>query len=176
LGRHSMDYPFPDIKQCCPICTAVGCAEWKGYFQRRVICIELGINENLALHVGRCRSRKKDFSFLIDILIPYQRITRISLKKLFTLWLDRRNLEKATEEFTRGLLDDQWDIPLSTAWGWLHLILRFCRLNMEKLSIPESHSFGSHCDLLIFNSSNDVPFQDLNTHWPRYISPLSQPP
>ena len=171
-----MDFAFPDIKASCPICGEKGCAIWKGYYPRRVLCVKYKINEKVAIHVGRCQNKKKDFSFFPKILIPYVRVTRPTLGRLFKAWLKLTNVAEASESVTQEFSDDEWILPFSTAWSWLYLVLVFCRLNFAKLSTPSSHRFGNVNDLLIFRNHRHPDFMDSMTNWPGYTCPKAQPP
>jgi len=171
-----MDFPFPDIKKKCPVCKGPGCAIWKGYYKRNFFCMSLDISEKLAIHVGRCPTKKKDFSYLPDFLIPYQILSRSTLILFIGFWLKFTHLSKATEALTQDSLEPSYFPSLSTTWGWLKLALTFCRMNTHILKVADSHVFSSHSDLSVFKTSDEIPFLNIYTHWPRYICPNSQPP
>jgi hypothetical protein len=63
-----MSYPFPNVRQRCLVCSRSGCARWKGYYVRSVICGELEFAGPIAIHVGHCKEEKRDFSYFPDFL------------------------------------------------------------------------------------------------------------
>lgn len=171
-----MNFPFPDIKSSCPICSSPGCAIAKGYYQRRVFCPDTELNEMIAIHVGRCSTRGKDFSFLPEFLVPYRWISRRSLSSFFSIWLDLGGVEASAKKLTERLTSDEWYVTTATAWSWLKLILVFCRLNWENLCVPDGVSFEKVSSLRIFSSASDVPLLHREALWPRAFIIVKKPP
>jgi hypothetical protein len=169
-----MDFPFPDIKASCPICQKPGCGDWKGYYSRRVFCFVEDLNENVAIHVGRCKTKRKDFSFLPESFIPYRQITKPSLSRFFGSWLKVGGLQKSLDIFPQ--IDDSWLVSVSTAWEWIRLTLGFCRINLDLLKVPDSQSFILISDLRVFKTADEVSFSNPRASWPGAINQILHPP
>jgi hypothetical protein len=169
-----MAFPLPDIKTRCPICTKMGCARWKGYYSRGAFCPVQGLFERVAIHVGRCPAHRKDFSFLPELFIPYRQITKPSLSKFFEYWRRTQVLQKALDRLPQA--DDRWIVSVSTAWEWTQLILKFCRLNLEMLPVPNSIDFRLVSDLLFFNSPDEICISNPKAQWPGAINQILHPP
>jgi len=58
----SMEYTFPAISGCCPVCEGSECAIWKGYYTRYLFCSEIEYVGPVAIHWGRCKKTGLCFS------------------------------------------------------------------------------------------------------------------
>lgn len=63
-----MSFPFPNVRIKCLLCGKSQCARWKGYRVRAMICSDLGYAGAIAIHVGHCRTERRDFSYVPDFL------------------------------------------------------------------------------------------------------------
>ncbi len=63
-----MAFSWPNVGARCLLCGRARCARWKGYFVRWLICGDFARDGPVAIHVGHCRSRKEDFSYMPDFL------------------------------------------------------------------------------------------------------------
>ena len=115
---------WPDIRRECPICGEAGCATFRGYYLRFMMCPELEIPPGLiAIRTGLCRSTGSRFSLLPDFLIRYRRLSRFGLATLREQRARPRvSLLQAIDALTADL-GDEFYLPLSTAYAYLHVDL-----------------------------------------------------
>lgn len=136
--RNSMPYPFPNVGERCLLCEASRCARWKGYAVRRLICAENGHAGPVAIHVGHCRTHKKDFLYLPDFLIAGRRLSRPTFR-IFTETFNTTGDIKASIDALIERLDvDDFAIALSSAYEWIYASIRALRLNAGALAITIS--------------------------------------
>jgi hypothetical protein len=123
--RRSMPFEgWPDIHDRCPVCAATGCATYRGYYRRLMVCHELEVAPGpVAIRTGYCRSTRRRFSLLPDFLVPYRRLSRFSFAALFEARTrpGARMLD-AIDAVTEGL-GEEFYLPLSTAYSCLKLHL-----------------------------------------------------
>jgi hypothetical protein len=116
-----MQYPFPDLRACCLVCGASGCAVYRGYYTRLLFCPEMEFIGRIAIRTGYCKRTDSRFALLPDFLIYRRRISRISYLRL---WEDSRSvsarLRDVIDELITGLPDEYW-LPISTAYSYLKL-------------------------------------------------------
>lgn len=134
-----MKYPFPAVGARCLLCGAKGCSRWKGYYVRQVVCTLMQYTGPMTIHLAQCRSRGVDYTYWPDILVPYLRPTIPTLKTLYSTWSKERSIHAAVDEVV-GCIDQEFILPLSTAYLWLVHVIRALILNHTKLGIraPES--------------------------------------
>lgn len=73
--RRKMEYVFPNIHEQCPLCSASGCARWKGYYTRCMQDSTLSLLQKIVIRYGRCQRYRIEFSFLPDFLMPRRRLS-----------------------------------------------------------------------------------------------------
>jgi hypothetical protein len=64
--------------------------------------------------------------------IPGRRVTTSTLREFVLAWLKGHNVKGAIDNLCTGLHEELY-LPLSTAYEWLALIQRWCRLEFERL-------------------------------------------
>jgi hypothetical protein len=142
-----MLYPFPNVKKSCLLCGKKGCARWKGYFIRTLQCSDIEFKGEVAIHVGHCRIKKRDFSYFPSFLIPYRRTSRASLEEFTFKWYQSGSLSEGIEWILEGLDSGsekndlgEYKVPMSTAYGWLYALIIPLRLHSEELRIRPPYS------------------------------------
>lgn len=148
----SLEYPFPVIGKCCPLCEQAGCARWKGYYLRRMICSEMEFEGRLAIHVGHCKHQGHDFSMLPSFLLPRQQISRLGFEHFLEAWKKAHQMPYAREQFADGIAasdedvgalrekEARYEVPRSTAYQWLYALIVRLRLHAGSLQIdPPAH-------------------------------------
>ena len=149
-----MDYPFPKVRECCPLCKQVGCARWKGYYLRRMICSEMEFEGSLAIHVGHCKTEGRDFSMIPSFLLPRQQISRLGLVHFLEAWTTAYSMQYAREQFADGIAaadedggalrdkEVRYEAPRSTAYQWLYALIVRLRLHAGDLQIDPPQHFS----------------------------------
>lgn len=142
-----MIYPFPDVKKQCPICGKRQCARWKGYFVRTLQCSDIEFNGKIAIHVGQCRTKKRDFSYFPSFMIPYRRMSRASLEEFTLRWRRSGKISPSIEWIIEGLDSGpetseavESRVARSTAYNWLYALIVPLRLHSEELKIRPPYS------------------------------------
>jgi hypothetical protein len=143
-----MYYPFPDISERCLMCGMAGCARWKGYYLRRLRCAVVEFDGKVAIHVGRCRTQKRDFSYSPSFVIPYRQISRMSLLEFIFQWHPLGKVQEGIDWFLEGIesgserVSEAFKLATSTAYGWIYGLATLLRLHSDTLQIlpPESIS------------------------------------
>lgn len=101
----------------CPKCNAKGSLIKFQPYQRQMISVENGSRKEVTLTVPRflCDSCGHTHALLPDILIPYGSYSIRFVLTLLQAYLSR----------TCSVADlcDQWQISVSTLYGWIHLFL-----------------------------------------------------
>jgi hypothetical protein len=75
-----------------------------------------------------------EFSSGALFFIPSRRVTRLTLREFVSAWCDRHNVKGAIDSLCVEL-DEKFYLPLSTAYEWLSLIRKWCRLEFSFLGI-----------------------------------------
>ena len=143
-----MLYPFPDVKEKCLLCGMAGCARWKGYYLRRLRCAVIEFDGKIAIHVGCCRTQKRDFSYSPSFVIPYRQISRLSLREFISQWHPLERIQNGIDWFLEGIesgsevVSEAIGLATSTAYSWIYGLLTLLRLhsNILKVTPPESTS------------------------------------
>ena len=130
-----MSFPFPNVSQRCLLCGEAGCARWKGYFVRQVLCGDVGYAGPVAIHVGHCRQSKRDFSYVPDFLIPGRRLSRLSLKRFTENFAQTLSLKSSIDDLVGRVPLEDFTVALSTAYEWIYQTVRALRLNASALAI-----------------------------------------
>lgn len=136
--RNSMPFPFPNVGAKCLLCDAPGCARWKGYEVRGLICAEYGHAGPVAIHVGHCRTRKKDFLYFPDFLIAGRRLSRPTLKSFAETFAATGEIKMCIDDLIEHIEGDDFAIALSSAYEWIYATIRALRLNAGRLAIQVS--------------------------------------
>ncbi len=63
-----MEYVFPEIREACPVCSGVACAQWRGYYARLIFCTEMESLRRIFIRTGRCRATGRAFSAVPSFL------------------------------------------------------------------------------------------------------------
>jgi hypothetical protein len=121
-------FEYPDIHQRCPVCQGPFCAQWKGYYTRLLNDIGSRFLGYIAIRYGRCRREREIFSYLPDFLLPYRRLSKMSLVALIEGWKKHGRMRAAIDEVCNGV-PEQFDIALSTAYSYFEYGARVLRLN-----------------------------------------------
>lgn len=135
-----MFYPFPNVTEKCLLCGNRGCSRWKGYYSRQVVCTLLGYAGPIAIHLAQCKTRRMDYSYWPDILVPFLEPSLETLEVFYSAWvLSGHSVQAAIDEVV-GKFDEDYFIPLSVAYLWLKRITQSLILNQAGLKIraPES--------------------------------------
>jgi hypothetical protein len=140
------------IRKCCPLCEQAGCARWKGYYLRRMICSEMEFEGKIAIHVGHCKQQGHDFSMLPSFLLPRQQISRLGFEHFLEVWKKAHQMADAREQFADGIAasdedggtlcekEARYGVPRSTAYQWLYALIVRLRLHAGPLQIePPLH-------------------------------------
>lgn len=114
-------------------------------------CAIVEFDGEVAIHVGHCRNRKKDFSYCPSFLIPYRQISRMSLLAFIVEWHPLGKVQKGIDWFLEGLesgsegVSEAFGLATSTAYDWIYGLVILLRLNSDKLNVlpPESVSIRS---------------------------------
>lgn len=133
-----MSFPFPNVGAKCLLCEASGCARWKGYEVRGLICAEYGHAGSVAIHVGHCRTRKKDFLYFPDFLIAGRRLSRPTIKNFVETFAATGDIKRSIDDLVERIDSDDFAIALSSAYEWIYASLRALRLNAGRLAIAIS--------------------------------------
>ena len=134
LSYRRMQYPFPNVALKCLLCGEAGCSRWKGYYDRRVICVLMSYAGPIAIHLAQCRNRGVDYTYWPDVLIPFHQPSIPTLKVFFDKWKSDDSIRLAIDEIV-GQIDQEIFIPISVAYVWLVQILKALILNHSRLSI-----------------------------------------
>lgn len=139
-----MSYPFPNVRQCCPLCGNAGCARWKGYFVRSVICGDLEYAGPVAIHVGHCKELGTDFSYFPDFLIAGRKLSRRTFKRFAQDFVQAGSIRASIDGLIAKVPLDDFTVALSSAYEWLYQAVRALRLNAGALAIrvEEGTSIG----------------------------------
>lgn len=113
---------WPDIHGQCPVCGDSGCATFRGYYKRFMLCTELEVFSLIVIRTGFCKRHRQRFSLLPDFLIPYRRISRFSLQNFIDAKARKSKLTDVIDDMT-GDLGEEFYLPLSTAYSYLKLHL-----------------------------------------------------
>lgn len=133
-----MKYPFETISACCPLCSRSGCAIWKGYYSRFLFCPEMEFIGKVAIRRALCRYTKRKFAMFPSFIIPYHRISSLSLRRLCENYLDSKNTRQTIDDLIEGL-PDQFYVSMATLYSYLHLVLRALRVNSKTLQLKPDH-------------------------------------
>lgn len=117
-----MDYPFPVLAECCPLCEGAGCAIYRGYYRRGMICPEMEFVGPVVIRTGYCKTQGTRFALIPDFLFPRRRISRLGverLKEAYGSTQTGRRLRAAIDEWMAGL-GDEFYFPVSTAHSYLN--------------------------------------------------------
>ncbi len=136
--RFSMDYPFPNIKESCPICTNPGCARWKGYFIRLFLDSELGRSGMIAIHVGECRKRNTDFSMIPDFLIPGRRLSRQTQHDFMKEFQQFKIVGHCGDTLARAFSGDEGILSNSSLYNIFYQGAATLRMNHLELKITSN--------------------------------------
>lgn len=136
--RNLMPFAFPKVGLKCLLCEAPGCARWKGYAVRGLICAEYGHAGPVAIHVGHCRTQKRDFLYLPDFLIAGRRLSRPTLKNFAETFAATGDIKICIDDLIERIERDDFAIALSSAYEWIYASLRALRLNAGRLAIAIS--------------------------------------
>ena len=149
-----MRYPFPAIRESCPLCGRLGCARWKGYYLRRMICSEMEYEGLLAIHVGHCKTERRDFSLLPSFLLPRQQLSRQGFAEFLESWKKAHRMCDARDELedavaaadedvgTLSEKEERYSVPRSTAYHWLYALIVRLRLHAGCLQIAPPEHFS----------------------------------
>jgi hypothetical protein len=125
-----------------------GCARWKGYYLRKLRCAVVEFDGNIAIHVGHCRTQKRDFSYCPSFIIPYRQISRLSLLEFILNWHPLGEVRKGIDWFMEGIasgaeeVSEAFELATSTAYNWIYGLIILLRLHSNELQTlpPESVS------------------------------------
>lgn len=143
-----MLYPFPDVGKSCLLCGLSKCARWKGYYLRKLKCSVVEFDGKIAIHVGHCKTQKRDFSYCPSFIIPYRQISRMSLFEFIAQWHPLEKIKRGIHWFMDGLESghgsdsDTWELATSTAYNWIYGLVILLRMHSNVFDIipPESVS------------------------------------
>lgn len=112
---------WPDLARECPCCGGPCSAIYKGYYKRLVFCPELEFTGQIAIRTAYCKKLKIRYALFPDFLIPRRRISKLSLTFLLESHKKHPNRPiNAIDDLISGL-DDEFYLPLSTAYVYLKL-------------------------------------------------------
>ena len=115
---------WPDIHSRCPVCEATGCAIYRGYYERFMVCHELEVAPGrVAIRTGYCKKTGRRFSLLPDFLIPYRRMSRFSFIALREARARTGSSVLDAIDALTADLGEEFYLPLSTAYSCLKLHL-----------------------------------------------------
>lgn len=155
-----MQYAFPNVQRKCLLCGEAGCARWKGYFVRRVLCGQSGYVGLVAIHVGHCRSLERDFSYFPDFLLPGRRVSRFTLARFAAQYKQNGNIKSCIDDVIDQLGAEDFTLALSSAYEWLYASVRALRLNAGFLAI----AVGVVTSVLVLKSVLLSALEDLFLH------------
>jgi hypothetical protein len=143
-----MYYPFPKVGESCLLCQKKGCARWKGYYLRKLRCAVVEFDGKVAIHVGHCKTQKRDFSYCPSFIIPYRQISRMSLQEFISQWHPLDKVKKGINWFMEGLesgskiVSEGFELATSTAYNWIYQLVILLRMHSNTLEVlpPESVS------------------------------------
>ena len=133
--RAFMRFPFPIVGARCPLCGRAGCARWKGYFTRNWLCGVLGLGGMIAIHVGHCRTERRDFSYFPDFLIPGKRLSRQSWQLFVEGFQKTKVIRDSIDDLIAGVEIPDFTLALSSAYNFLYAAIRPLRMHHAQLSI-----------------------------------------
>lgn len=113
-----MKYPFPKMRDQCPLCGRPECATYRGYYTRFLFCPEMEVAGRIVIRTGSCRSEGRRFALLPDFVLRRCRLSRFGLERLREHRARLSRLRDAIDEWMDGLVDDFY-LPSSTAYGYL---------------------------------------------------------
>lgn len=135
-----MPFPFPDVGKECLLCGEPGCARWKGYFVRKLTCALLGRSGRIAVHVGQCRTKGRDFSYMPDFFVPGRRLSRPTLKLFAEKFAGTGDIKSGIDDLVESIESDDFSVALSSAYEWLYGCVRALRFNAGRLAIAVSEA------------------------------------
>ena len=171
-----MNYPFPNVRECCLLCRERGCARWKGYSVRKWVCGYHGCCGQIVIHLGHCKVRGLDFSYFPDILIPGKRLSRRSWQDFVERFQTHRSIKHCVDELVGSLKIDDFTIATSSAYNILYAAIRPLRINHEILFIrpPMKSSVFEFYDLPKLVIKNLFSFRQCL--WHAFHSLIFNPP
>ncbi len=144
-----MPFAFPNVGTACLLCGLAGCARWKGYYTRQWICGVLGFGGTIAIHVGRCRTQGRDFSYFPDFLIPGKRLARQSWQMFVEAFCRTKVIRESIDGLVAGIEMPDFTLALSSAYNFLYAAIRPLRMHHAELAIlaPSASSVGVYYSL-----------------------------
>jgi hypothetical protein len=161
-----IDFDFLDLRKSCPVCSASGCAIWKGYYSRHFFCPVLEYDGRIWIRKGFCKTRFTHFSMLPDFCIPY------------LCWSKFMFVELLSRKFKSFSKDFEWDLSFSSLYWIGALLVKLLRINSHLLLLPSPQTNSIH-ELKNFESlSTPNLLFGIDFDWNKIIIPsgLSPPP
>lgn len=149
-----MVYPFPNISESCPLCGSNDCAIWKGYYGKRVLCCELEFSGKVAIRIGYCKRHKKYFTLLPSFLLPFRKLSKPTLSKLWKNYQELRDVRKAADSISEDL-PDEFYIPYSTLYDAFYFLIALLR-SKERDYVYLENRVSVLLGITVFNWRNIV--------------------
>ena len=131
-----MEFPFPLIRDLCPVCEKPCCAIYRGYYRRWVICPTLLFIGWIAIRTGFCKHKGRRFALFPEFLIPFRAFSRDGFLRLWRAWLEKPgDLANTVDEWFHEL-SQEVSFSVSTLQSQLRLILRQVRAGSGPLGMP----------------------------------------
>lgn len=94
----------------------------------------------IAIHLAQCRTRRVDYTYWPEVLVPFRRPSVPTLQLFYQNWATRSFSIKLAIDEVVGAIEQEIFIPVSVAYVWLTYVLKGLVLNHAELHVraPES--------------------------------------
>lgn len=127
LGDLSTRDFFPPIRLECPVCTRPGCAIWKGYYKRTLVCILFDGVITILCRKGWCKTTKTHFSYLPDFVIPRMK---------WSIPLLIQMIEDYLKSYSINQVIPSHEMAISTLYWILQFLISHFRIHATHCNLP----------------------------------------